>query len=151
VNAKPPSILAQESLTIAGDQGGEHQLRSKVLLVEDSPTQALRARLALESQGFHVLIVDRSRDAIAVAKEEHPDVVLSEVQLLGLDGFELAAAVRSDSELAGLPVILQSAVRDEQESLELALEHGAAGFIAKGVSPAALAGALSDAIANARS
>jgi CheY-like chemotaxis protein len=147
--ADHPSNLTQEALTIPGD-GGRRSVSPKVLLVEDSPTQSLRARIALESRGFEVVIVNRSRDALATAKEERPDVVLSEVRLLGLDGFEIAAAIRDDAELAGLPVILQSAAMTEQEGRELALEHGAAGYIRKGLLPAELADALNDAIAGGR-
>jgi CheY-like chemotaxis protein len=125
-------------------------LSPKVLIVEDSPTQALRARIALESQGFEVVIVNRSRDAMPIAREEHPDIVLSEVRLLGLDGLELAAAFRKDTELGRLPIILQSALQNADELRELAFEHGAVGYIEKGLPAATVADTLNDAIAAAQ-
>ena len=125
-------------------------MSAKVLIVEDSPTQALRARIALESHGFDVVIVNRSRDAAPTAKEERPDVVLAEIRLLGLDGYELAAAFRGDSELSGVPIILQSAIADREEARALALEHGAVGYLEKGLSPTTVATILNEAIAKTR-
>lgn len=121
----------------------------KVLLVEDSPTQALRTRIALESQGFEVLVVSRSREALGTAKAEQPDVVLSAVRMPGLDGFQLTQSFRADPDVGGTPVVLNSVTVDEEEDRSLALELGAANYIEKGIAPPALAAALNDAIAKA--
>lgn len=120
---------------------------TKVLLVEDSPTQALRTQIALKSQGFEVLVENESRAAIGVAKAERPDVVLSDVRMPGLDGFELCQAFADDPELQDVPVVLNSATVNDDEDVDHAIALGAKAYIEKGLAPAALASALRDAIA----
>jgi CheY-like chemotaxis protein len=120
---------------------------SKVLIVEDSPTQGLRLRIALEAQGFEVLIVNDSREAIDLAKTENPDVVLSDVRMPGLDGFQLTEAFRGDPEVATTAIVLTSATVNEDEDKALAITLGAQGYIEKGLAPDALAQILRGAIA----
>ncbi len=121
----------------------------KVLIVEDSPTQALRERIALESQGFEVVVVNDSRQALEVAKAENPDVVLSDVRMPGLDGFQLTQAMRADPTVADTAIVLNSATVNEEEDKALALELGAQDYIEKGLAPDALADALNSAISAA--
>jgi twitching motility two-component system response regulator PilH len=121
----------------------------KVLIVEDSPTQALRTRITLESQGFEVCIVNDSRQAIDTAKAENPDVVLSDVRMPGLDGFQLTEAFRGDPAVAGTAIVLNSATVNEDEDKALALKLGAQDYIDKGLAPDALASALNGAISSA--
>ena len=121
---------------------------TKVLLVEDSPTQALRTRIALQSQGFEVTVANESKTAVDVAKAEHPDVVLSDVRMPGLDGFQLCEAFSLDPDLQATPVLLNSATVNDEEDRTLALSLGAKGYIEKGLAPAALAAALHEAIAS---
>ena len=121
----------------------------KVLIVEDSPTQALRTRIALESQGFEVSIVNDSRQALDMAKAEQPDVVLSDVRMPGLDGFQLTEACRADPAVAATAIVLNSATVNEEEDKALALKLGAQDYIDKGLAPDALATALTSAIGRA--
>jgi CheY-like chemotaxis protein len=121
----------------------------KVLIVEDSPTQALRTRIALESQGFEVSIVNDSRQALDTAKAEQPDVILSDVRMPGLDGFQLTEAFRADPAVASTAIVLNSATVNEEEDKALALKLGAQDYIDKGLAPDALATALTSAIGRA--
>jgi twitching motility two-component system response regulator PilH len=122
----------------------------KVLIVEDSPTQALRERIALESLGFEVAVVNDSRQAVEAAKTESPDVVLSDVRMPGLDGFQLTQAMRADPAMSRTAIVLNSATVNEEEDKALALELGAQDYIEKGLAPDALASALTSAISAAR-
>jgi twitching motility two-component system response regulator PilH len=119
----------------------------KVLLVEDSPTQALRTRIALEAQGFEVVIVNESRSALPTAKQESPDVVLSDVRMPGLDGFQLTQEFRGDPDLGSVPIVLGSATVNEDEDKHLAFQLGAQDYVDKGLSPDVLASKLNAAIA----
>jgi len=117
-----------------------------VLLIEDSPTQALRMRIGLEQKGLKVVIINESSKAIAAAKENAPDVVLSDVRMPGMDGFDLCKAIRADGELAALPVVLTSATVNPSDEAK-AQEAGGQGFVEKGLDAAALAALLRDVIA----
>jgi twitching motility two-component system response regulator PilH len=121
----------------------------KVLIVEDSPTQALRTRIALESQGFEVSIVNDSRQALDTAKAENPDVILSDVRMPGLDGFQLTEAFRADPVVSATAIVLNSATVNEEEDKALALKLGAQDYIEKGLAPDALATALTSAMGRA--
>jgi CheY-like chemotaxis protein len=118
-----------------------------VLIVEDSPTQALRTRFALEAQGFEVVIVNTSREALNTAKEEKPDIVLSDVRMPGVDGFELTQRFRQDPDVSTTPIILNSHPPNPDEDRELALKLGAQDYIQKGLAPDVLANALNEALA----
>ncbi len=104
----------------------------KILLVEDSPTQALRARMMLEAQGFQVIQAANGRLALAQARREQPDVILSDILMPEMDGFQLSQALHSDPRLKYIPVILQSANYLDQEDLDFGLATGAVAFIPKG-------------------
>jgi len=117
-----------------------------VLLIEDSPTQALRMRIGLEQKGLKVVIINESTKALAAAKENAPDVVLSDVRMPGMDGFDLCKAIRAEGDLAGLPVVLTSATVNPSDEAK-AQEAGGQGFVEKGLDAGALAALLRDVIA----
>ena len=121
----------------------------KVLIVEDSPTQALRMRIALESQGFDVAVANEPREAVEMARRDAPHIVLSDVRMPGVDGFQLCKFFRADPQLKASAFVLNSATKNDDEDRELALRMGAHGFIEKGISPESLAGVLRQAMAEA--
>lgn len=113
-----------------------------VLIIEDSPTQALRMQIALQSQGFSVAIVNQSKEAFDQAKSSPPDVILSDVRMPGMNGFELAQAFHQDPDLASIPVLLTSATATEEEDRLEAERSGARALVEKGMEPAELADLL---------
>ena len=121
-------------------------MAESILIIEDSPTQALRMQIALQSQGFAVEIANQSKEAFEQAKSNPPDVVLSDVRMPGRNGFELAPASQQDATLKAVPVLLTSATATEEEDKIEAERSGAKGLVEKGMDPAALAEALRSAI-----
>ena len=100
-----------------------------VLIVDDHPSFRSTARALLEDEGFDV--VGEAADgesAIEAAKRLRPDVVLLDVQLPDIDGFEVAMRVRSNGQ--GPRVVLVSS-RDGSDFGPLVERSGAAGFVAK--------------------
>jgi DNA-binding response OmpR family regulator len=78
----------------------------RLLLIEDSPTQLLTIRHRLESEGFSVMSAQGGAEGIALAYKEMPDLIISDVVMSGINGYQLCRLVKHDPELSDTPVIL---------------------------------------------
>jgi DNA-binding response OmpR family regulator len=117
------------------DGRGEPDRPLTVLLVEDDPAMRMVCQVNLESEGFHVLAAERAMEALTLAESERPDVVLLDVMLPDLGGFEVAAR------LPGLPVVFLSA-RGSEHDLEQGRRAGAIDYVMKPFDPVELASRL---------
>jgi DNA-binding NarL/FixJ family response regulator len=111
-----------------------------ILIVDDHPSFRGMARALLESEGFDV--VGEAEDgaaAIEAARELHPDVILLDVQLPDIDGFEVAAALTNNGKS---PAIVMTSSRDACDFGSLVERSGARGFIPKAELSAASLSAL---------
>lgn len=100
-----------------------------VLVVEDNPEVAGYVRKHLAPR-FRIVEARDGVEAVARAREELPDVVVSDVMMPRMDGLELVAALRGDRDLAYIPVLLLTARADQADRLR-ALELGAADYLTK--------------------
>jgi len=106
--------------------------RYSVLLVEDKDSLRAMLKLALESQGHHVIEARDQPEAVAALRDAQPSLVLSDLRLPDGDGMGVLRAVKEvDSEL---PVIVMTAHGSIQDAVE-AMKHGALDFLAKPVDP----------------
>jgi two-component system chemotaxis sensor kinase CheA len=98
--------------------------------VEDSITTRILLTNILESAGYLVSTAVDGRDACTRLKNERFDIVVSDVEMPHMNGFELTAWIRSDKALTGLPVVLVTALasRDDQER---GIDAGADAYIVK--------------------
>ena len=100
-----------------------------VLVVDDHQGFRSRARLLLEADGYEVVgEAADGRSAVDEARRLHPDLVLLDVQLPDLDGFEVAAQITGDG---GGPTVVLTSSRDWSDSRELLARSGARGFVPK--------------------
>lgn len=102
----------------------------KILIAEDSPTQAQRLRHILEKQGYQVDAAINGRMALEMAHQSAPTLIISDVMMPEMDGYELSRRVKSDAALDGIPVILVTTMSDPQDVIR-GLECGADNFILK--------------------
>jgi len=102
----------------------------EILIVEDSPTQAQRLQHILERQGYHVTIAAKGREALEAAQGRKPGLIISDVIMPEMDGYELCHRVKSDASLADIPVILVTTLSDPQDVIR-GLECRADNFILK--------------------
>ena len=102
-----------------------------VLVVDDDPAQLKLAQLALAGAGFEVVVAHDGEAALRAATTRKPDVILSDVLMPGMDGFALCRAVRSNPDLAHLPMVLVSAHYLEEPDRELATRFGASGYVSR--------------------
>jgi two-component system chemotaxis sensor kinase CheA len=101
-----------------------------VLVVDDAVTTRTMERNLLEAAGYGVHVAVDGADAWAALKSDGFDLVVSDVDMPHMDGFELTARIRADTELAELPVVLVSAL-ESREDKERGIEVGANAYVVK--------------------
>lgn len=101
-----------------------------VLVAEDSITSRTLLKNILESSGCRVRTAIDGSDALSLLKTEEFDIVVSDVEMPGVDGFELTAAIRRDKRLAELPVILVTGMESRADR-ERGIDVGANAYIVK--------------------
>ncbi|MEG6550592.1 response regulator [Desulfocurvibacter africanus] len=110
-----------------------------ILIVEDSPTQALRLEQLLLGSGLSVRVAASAVEALALADENPPAVVVSDILMPGMDGYELCRRIRASTKLAHIPVILLTTLADPEDILK-GLKSGATNFVTKPYDPDLLLG-----------
>src|SRR5476649_1317036 len=103
---------------------------AQILIVEDSPTQAERLKYILRQQGYRLLVARNGREALAAIRERLPALVISDVVMPEMDGYQLCGHLKKDEQLKNIPVILLTSMTDPVDVIK-GLECGADSFIFK--------------------
>lgn len=119
----------------------------EILIVEDSPTQAERLKYVLERQRYRFRGVSNGREALALMAEHAPTLVISDILMPEMDGYELCSHIKQDTKLKGIPVILLTSL-DEPADVIRGLECGADNFIFKPYAESYLLARISYLLAN---
>ena len=122
------------------DQGSDYNLdgTSKVILVvDDSPTAILLLKNIMEESGYTILVARDAVSAIDIAKKEHPDLILMDIVMPGMNGFEATRTLTKEPRTADIPVVIVSGTNQPSDKIWGA-KLGAKGFLAKPVSKKAL-------------
>jgi two-component system cell cycle response regulator DivK len=103
---------------------------AKVLIVEDNPANMALAVFLLESAGHTVLSATDAEAGLTLARDEHPNLILMDIQLPGMDGLEATALLKRDETTRAIPVIALTALamKGDEERIRAA---GCDGYIAK--------------------
>ncbi len=110
------------------DTSPAHQ--STILLVDDNPTNLQLLFGTLKGLGHKLLVAKDGADAIKVAQWSHPDLVLLDIMMSGLDGFETCQRLKADPQTQDITVIFLSALDDTDDKIK-GLSLGAVDYIAK--------------------
>lgn len=102
----------------------------KVLVIDDSQPNLVLLKAHLNSMGLIALLADNAREGIAIAAEQKPDVILLDVMMPEIDGFETCRRLKADIRTSSIPVIFVSA-RDASEDKIGGLKLGAIDYVAK--------------------
>lgn len=78
----------------------------RLLLIEDSPTQLLSIRKSLENEGYEIISARSGSEGLVMAYNESPDLIISDVVMSGINGYQVCRLVKSDPDLQSTPVIL---------------------------------------------
>ena len=101
-----------------------------ILIVEDNVTNMKLSTFLLESADYTVLAATNAESGLTLAREEHPDLILMDIQLPGMDGLEATAMLKADEATRRIPVIALTALAMKGDE-ERILAAGCDGYIAK--------------------
>ncbi len=102
----------------------------EILIVEDSPTQAEQLKHILEEAGYLVSVANNSKEALSSISEHKPTLVISDVMMPEMDGYQLCERIKTTENFKNIPVILVTALSDPEDVIN-GLECGADNFLVK--------------------
>lgn len=103
----------------------------KILLVEDDRKMLDVMRRYLENRGFSVIFTDNGSEALMLARDSKPDLIVADFGLPGLDGFSLCKAIKCSAETAAIPVIIISGGKTEDADIVDGYDKGADDYLTK--------------------
>jgi len=83
-------------------------MNKKILVIEDDPSTLRLIKYTLQQEGYEVLTVPNGLEGLRKARSEQPDLVILDVMLPGIDGFEVCHRLRAESQTAKLPILMIS-------------------------------------------
>jgi PleD family two-component response regulator len=103
--------------------------RKKILLVDDAETVLLMERMIL-GKSFDLVVARDGQEAVAKAASESPDLILLDVLMPGIDGFEACKQIRGDERTGDVPIIMVT-TRGEPENMENGFRSGCTDYVSK--------------------
>lgn len=102
----------------------------KVLLVDDEENIRIMVRFNLEKSGYEVIEAGDGKEALRLVTAKHPEIVILDLMLPGIDGLEVCRSLKSNPQTAALPIIMLTAKSDEIDRV-IGLELGADDYLTK--------------------
>lgn len=104
--------------------------RQRILCVDDEPANLKLLDVALAPRGYEVIKAANGQEALEKINEQGIDIVLLDVMMPGMDGFEVCGRIKKDERLRGIPVVMITALRSKEDRIK-GIEAGAEDFILK--------------------
>lgn len=108
-----------------------------VLVVDDSPTERYHLNDILRKHGYDVINASSGEEAIATAKAQRPDLILMDVVMPGLNGFQATRMLRRDAETQDIPIIICTSKGQETDRI-WGMRQGAVEYLVKPIEAEAL-------------
>jgi DNA-binding response OmpR family regulator len=105
-----------------------------ILVVDDEEDVRMLLEMVFRKAGFNVRMAANGKAAVASAYEDPPDVILLDVMMPDMDGWQVLRALKGDETTRAIPIVMISA-RDERRDKMIGLQEGAEGYIGKPFSP----------------
>ncbi|MFP5429947.1 MAG: twitching motility response regulator PilH [Gammaproteobacteria bacterium] len=105
---------------------------ARILIVDDSPTETYRFREILEKHGHQVLEATNGADGVATARAEQPDLVLMDVVMPGLNGFQATRQLSKGEDTAHIPIVIVT-TKDQETDRVWGKRQGASDYLTKPV------------------
>lgn len=121
-----------ESFT--SEAGGKN---GTILVVDDSPTEIHIFKKILEKQGYRIVVAKDGQEGVEKATEVRPDLILMDVVMPVLNGFQATRQLKNNDKTADIPVIMVT-TKDQQTDINWGMRQGATEYLVKPVAPAEL-------------
>jgi two-component system, sensor histidine kinase and response regulator len=108
----------------------ENTAMRKILIVDDSSTNNLLFQHLLEEEGYTVIIADNGEDAIKMADNDRPHLILLDIMLPGVDGFQVLQKLKENEKTKDIPVVMVTAKNDTW-SMKKSMDLGAYEYVVK--------------------
>ncbi len=118
---------------------------TRILIVDDSPTEMHVLKSMLEKNGYQTLTATSGEEGVEVAKSEKPDLVLMDVVMPGLNGFQATRQLTKNADTSTIPVIICT-TKDQETDRVWGMRQGATDYIAKPVAESDLIGKIKGAL-----
>ena len=130
-----PAVAAEDALSSPREaETTEPDAPRRILIINHDPGTVRVLRYFLEKEDFDVVTCSNGPDGLQKAAREGPDLILLDILLPGMDGYQVLARLKKDGTTAGIPVFVLSVLAQETDILK-ALEGGAADYFTKPFSP----------------
>jgi twitching motility two-component system response regulator PilH len=114
---------------------------SKILIVDDSPVELANLRAILEKNGWHSVTASSGAEAVSKAASEKPNLILMDIVMPDMDGYEACRRLQADPGTKGIPVVFVSSKNQKADHLWAKMQGGKA-LIAKPYEPASILEAI---------
>lgn len=109
-------------------------MNKKVLVIEDDPSASELMVYTLEPKGYQVITASNGLEGLKKAMDERPDLIILDIMLPGLDGYEVCQRLRREPETVGLPILMMSA-KARQDDVDTGIKVGGDDYLTKPVKP----------------
>ncbi len=117
----------------------------KVLIIDDSPTEVYKLTTILEKQGYVVEVAETGEQGLEMARTNPPDLILMDVVMPGLNGFQATRQLSRSPQTANVPVVIVS-TKDQATDKVWGMRQGAKAYLVKPISEAQLLDAVNEAL-----
>lgn len=105
-------------------------METTILIVDDSPTETQTVTRILEAKGFNVISANNAATGIELARKIMPDLILMDVVMPGMNGFQATRKISRDPELKAIPIIILT-TKDQQTDIIWGRRQGAKAYLTK--------------------
>ncbi|MEW8027862.1 MAG: response regulator [Candidatus Thiodiazotropha sp.] len=123
--------------SVESDVPVSSQSKARVLVVDDSPTEIHIFKKILEKQGYQILVAKDGQEGVDIAIQELPDIILMDVVMPVLNGFQATRQLKNNESTANIPVIMVT-TKGQQTDKNWGMRQGATEYLVKPVAPAEL-------------
>lgn len=95
----------------------------RILVVDDEKNIRTLLRHELEQTGFQILEAQNGQEALTIAREQHPDAIILDVMMPGMDGFEVTTHLKQHQETADIPILMLSIVENESRGYQIGVDQ----------------------------